>query len=162
MFGDGGTHGKPVSSNHIPRFQPSRATTLTDDDGRSGTFSAHLLRIKGELFLDFFPEKPDLKENPFYQAHLLPVHTFAHVKQIEPTLQMSFPAPDWLKKLIERDPGAIQHEIIEGQIILSASTEELQTFWVTHLATEGAFSGASNMKRQEPATPSDQPSTQAS
>lgn len=120
----------------------------TDDKGRQGAFSVHLLKIKGNLFLDFLPEEPDLKENAFYQAHLLPVHTFAHVKQIEPTLQMRFPDPEWLKKLVKEKPGAIRHERIEKEIILTAGTKELQAFWLRHLETEGAFGDASNMKRQ--------------
>ena len=120
----------------------------TDDTGKLGTFDAHLLKIEGFLFIDVFPTKPDLKENDFYQSHLLSVHTFVYVKQIEPTLQLSFPNPDWLKDLLKEDPGAIEHEMINSEIVLSAPTEKLQAFWLKHLDKEGAFDDFSNMKRQ--------------
>ena len=94
----------------------------TDDKGKQGAFSARLLKVKGKLFLDFFPEEPDLKENGFYQFHLLPVHTFAYVKQIEPTLQMAFPDSDWLEDYLADNPEAIRHEKIENEIILTAAT----------------------------------------
>ena len=129
----------------------------TDEKGRQGVFSAHLLKIKENLFLDFFPEEPGLKMNGFYQFHLLPVHTFVHVKQIEPILQMSFPDPGWLKKHISADPGAIAHEKIEKEIILTAATKELQSFWLKHIDAEGAFGDPSNMKRMEKTAPEEQP-----
>jgi hypothetical protein len=128
-----------------------------DDKGKLGTFSAHLANIKGNLFLDFFPDDLYLKENEFYRFNLLPVHTFAYVKQIEPTLQMSFPNPEWIKKFLNKNPGAIRHEQIESEIILTASTEELQAFWVKHLDTEGAFEEPSVMKRVLTDAPDEQP-----
>jgi len=130
----------------------------TDGQGKQGTFSAHLSKIEGHLFLDFFPEEPDTDKNDFYQFHLLPVHTFAHVKQIEPTLQMRFPDPDWLEELLEENPNAIRHEIVEDVgLLLTASTQELQAFWLKHLTTEDAFGDFSNMKRGEPGLPEEQP-----
>jgi len=132
-----------------------------DDKGKQGAFSAHLLRIKGELFLDFFPEEPDLKENDFYQFHLLPVHTFVHVKQIEPTLQMAFPDSDWLKKHLAEHPGAIRHEKIEDEIILTAATKDLQAFWLKHLDAEGVFGHPSDMKRQKEVIREKQPNKSA-
>lgn len=85
----------------------------TDEAGKRGRFSAHLVKIDGNLFLDFFPEERDVKENDFYEVHFIPAHSFAHVKQIEPTLQMRFPDPDWLEKLVTENPGAIQHGTID-------------------------------------------------
>lgn len=100
------------------------------------------------MFLDLFPNDPGLKQNDFYQFHFLSVHTFAHVKQIKPTLQMSFPNPGWLKKLVAENPEAIRHEKIDGEVVLTASTKELQAFWIKHLETKGAFGEPSNMNRK--------------
>ena len=121
----------------------------TDDKGKAGTFVVHLLKIKGKMFLDLFPSEPDLKENLFYQVHLLPVHSFMYVKQIKPTLQMSMADGNWLEKLIEANPGAIRHEKIEDRIVLTASTKELQAFFLKHLATEDAFGELCDMKRRQ-------------
>jgi len=121
----------------------------TGKDGKTGTFVVHLLKIKGKMFLDLFPSEPDWKETAFYQLHLLPVHSFIYVKQVKPTLQMSMPDGGWLEKLIEGSPGAIRHEKIEDRIVLTASTKELQAFFLKHLATEDAFGELCDMKRRQ-------------
>jgi len=133
----------------------------TDDTGAQGTFNVRLLNIEGNLFLDFFPAELDLKENAFYVFHLLPVHTFVRVKQIEPTLQMSSPDLDWLKKHIAADPGAIRHEKLGDEIILTAAVKDLQAFWLKHLDTEGAFGDPIDLKRKKRPVPEKQPSKSA-
>ncbi len=135
----------------------SYTLVYTDDKGRQGRFRAHLAKLNGKLFLDLFPEEPELKENDLYKFHLLPVHTFLYVKQITPTLQMSFPDPDWLKKFIADNPKAIRHDKIDGEIILTASTKDLQAFWLKYLKTEGVFGDASNMKRETSTIADQQP-----
>ena len=124
-----------------------------EEDGEQSILVARLLEIKGKMFLDFFPTELDRQEGVFYQLHILPVHSFAYVKQIEPTLQISFPSSDWLQELLEKNPDAIRHEVLgKDDIILSASTEALQTFWLAHLDTEGAFAELSDLQRKHTST----------
>ena len=124
-----------------------------EEDGEQSILVARLLEIKGKMFLDFFPTESDRQEGVFYQLHVLPVHSFAYVKQIEPTLQISFPSSDWLQELLEKNPDAIRHEVLgKDDIILSASTEALQTFWLAHLDTEDAFDELSNLQRKQAST----------
>lgn len=120
----------------------------TDEEGKQGEFEVHLLKVKGRLFLDLFPEAPDLKENEFYQIHLLPVHTFMLVKQIEPTLQMATLSPDWIVDFLARHPRAIRHEKVEDGILLTAQSKKLQAFVIKHEKTEDAFGGLSNLTRK--------------
>ena len=130
--------------------QRYRCAVYVDEDEK-GLLEAHLLTIKGKMFLDFFPTEPDdWPSGIFYKLHLLPVHTFAFVKQIEPTLQISFPNMDWLQELLEKNPDAIRHEKRgKHDIILSASTEVLQTFWLAHIDTEGAFDKPIDLQRRQ-------------
>ena len=124
-----------------------------EEDGEQSILVARLLEIKGKVFLDFFPTELDRQEGVFYQLHILPVHSFAYVKQIEPTLQISFPSSDWLQELLEKNPDAIRHEVLgKDDIVLSASTEALQTFWLAHLDTEGAFAELSDLQRKQTST----------
>ncbi len=116
--------------------------------GQSGTFDVHLFKIEGELFLDLFPKPPELPLNDFFKSHLFPVHTFAHIKQIEPTLQMRFPDPDWIQKLVTERPKEIRYEKIDRELVVTASTKEMQAFWLKHLDTEKAFGKLSNMQRK--------------
>jgi hypothetical protein len=121
--------------------------TYTDESGASGTFTAHLLKLDGDLYLDLFPEDPELKENDFYKMHIVAVHTFMRVKQISPQLQMAFMDYDWLDKLLEKTPEALKHEREENRVIVTASTKELQAFLRKYSKAEGFWGGFLDMKR---------------
>lgn len=120
----------------------------TDNDGNPGEFVAHLAKIEGRLFLDLYPEAPDLKENDFYKMHLIPVHTFLLVSQIGPTLKMAVMDPDWMKKYLEEHPDALPHQLRDKAVILTASTEELQAFVLAHLKDEDMFGKPSDIPRK--------------
>ena len=139
----------------------SYALLHTDDKGRQGRFSAHLAKIGGKLFLDLFPDDPGPEENEWYTYHLLPLHSFLQVVQIEPILQMRCPDLDWLERYIATNPDAIRHEKIDDEIILTASTKELQSFWLKHLDTEGAFGDPSDMRRTASTITGKPPNTDA-
>lgn len=129
------------------------ALVYTDNEKRQGRFKAHLARLDGKLFLDLYPEEMDSKTNGLYLFHLMPVHTFMYVEQINPTLRMSYPSSDWLEKLLKTNPDAIRYESVDGEIILTADSKELQAFWLRHLGTEGAFGEQSNMECKQPGAP---------
>ena len=120
----------------------------TEEDGRKGEFKAHLLKIEGKTFLDLTPIRPALSQNDFYKAHFLTLHTFVQVSQTAPTVQISYLEPEWLKKIIAENPNAIRHEKIGDEILLTASTKELQKFLLKHLNTEGAFAKPISVRRK--------------
>lgn len=111
----------------------------TDEDGKTGEFTARLLKVEGKTFLDLTPIKPALSQNDFYQEHFVATHTFALISQTAPTVQISFFEPKWLKKLLAENPNAIRHEKLGDEILLTDSPKKLQKFLLAHLNTEGAF-----------------------
>jgi hypothetical protein len=130
----------------------------TDEKGKEGQFVATLGKLNDMLFLDLFPESPELETNDFYKIHLLAVHTFIKIEQIEPTLQMRTMDPDKMKNILEKDPNLIRHETLEDQdskIVLTASTEELQQFMIKHANDEGLFGEPSDLKRLKPKEPNE-------
>ncbi len=113
---------------------------FTDENGATGTFVAHLLKLDDKLFLDLFPAEVDAGTvNTFHYFHMVPVHTFAHVRQTAPDLILLLPNPEWLEKLLEEKPEAIRHDVSGGGFLLTATTSELQAFWLEHLGTEDAY-----------------------
>lgn len=125
----------------------------TDKEGKEGRFIATLGRLNSMLFLDLFPESPELETNDFYKIHLLAIHTFMRIEQIEPTLQMRAMDPDKMEDMLENDPNLIKHEVLkdqESKIVLTASTKDLQQFMVEHASDEGLFGEVSELKRLEP------------
>lgn len=119
-----------------------------DKDARKGEFVVHLLKVDDRRFLDLYPVSPDLKENDFYKGHLLPVHTFMRVEQIEPTFQMAILKLDWLKKFLQENPGAIRHEKVDDSILLTADPKELQGFLMMHEKTADAWEECDSMSRR--------------
>ena len=126
----------------------------TEEDGKTGRFEAHLLKLGNTRFLDFFPDEAGIEEmnrSGFYKVHLLRTHSFLKVTRIEPALQMAPLDLKWLREFLGKNPKAIRHHKIgegdETQIVLTDSTAELRKFVEDHLKTEGAFGDAINLKR---------------
>jgi len=119
-----------------------------DEKGKKGEFVVHLLKVGNRKFLDLYPADPDLNQNDFYKCHLLPVHTFIRVQQIEPTLQMAMLKPDWIKKILRKNPGAIHHETVDDSILLTAQPKEMQAFLIKHDNTPDAWNECSPLTRR--------------
>jgi hypothetical protein len=133
----------------------------TENDGKTGHFEAHLLKLGHTRFLDLFPDESGLEEmarSGFYKVHLLRTHSFLQVTRIEPSLQMAPLDLKWLREFLGKHPKAIRHHKIgegdEAQMVLTASTPELRKFVEKHLKTEGAFGEPINLKRKQSETKS--------
>jgi len=122
-------------------------------DGKEGRFEAHLLKLEDTMFLDIFPDNEMLEEmQDFYKFHILPVHTFMKVEQIEPNLQLRMMDPDKVSKMLEADPNLLRHEVRDDGsiIVLTAPTKQLQEFMVQHTNAEGIFGDAMELTRLQP------------
>ena len=101
-----------------------------------GRFKAHLVKIKGMMFLDLYPDSEHINDlDDFYKLHLLAVHTFMKVDSIEPSLRLRIIDYDEVTDILEDDPDAIKHEVVDERIVLTATTEQLQEFVVEHVDT---------------------------
>lgn len=99
---------------------------------KEGRFEAHLLELEGNMYLDLYPDSNESLENmnELYKMHLISAHTFLKVEQTEPNLQLRWVFVD---DILKKDPNLLQHEKVnKDQIILTASTEELQKFVIEH------------------------------
>ena len=123
----------------------------TDENGRKGEFSARLVRVEDKIFLDIVPIKPSFTQSDFYRGHFFATHTFVHVVQIEPTVQLAVLEPRWLKDKLAENPEAIRHETINGEIILTSQPKETQKFLLANLNTRQAFSQPLELTRKKSA-----------
>ena len=107
----------------------------SDDEGKKGSFVVHLVKLENGLFLDVLPsqfpseqqdwEKMKWAYNFFF---FVSAHTFIKIDSIEPQLKMRRTINDEMKELFKEEPNAVKHELVEDEIILTASTKELQAF----------------------------------
>ncbi len=111
----------------------------TNEEGIPAEFTLHLVRIDSLLFFDVFPDEPDLGGNEFYEIHFLPVHSFVRVVQTDPEFLLATINSDWLDDYVQEHPGQIAGQDTEGELVLTAQTEDLQRFLIKMASTEGAF-----------------------
>ncbi len=120
-----------------------------DSDGRKGAFLVHLVEVSGVRYLDFFPEAETLQANELYKTHIIPAHSFLRVEQIGPELRMLPLNVRWVENFLQRNPGALRHEKVNGGIILTARPKELQAFLAQHGTTAWAFDEAIILARRQ-------------
>ena len=104
----------------------------------SAIFQLHLVKLDGNIFLDFFPEDGNIK-NDLFTNHLMPVHTFAKL-EIEDEIKITWFDSDWLQKLFEQNKIRMRHEKNNDTILLTAKPEELQKFIIKYAHDEKAYS----------------------
>jgi len=73
------------------------------------------------------------------EHHFLPVHMITKMTLIRDTLRLASLEADWLSKMIAEKKIHIQHVKRNDEIILTASTQELQNFITTIGGNEQAF-----------------------
>jgi len=137
----------PVSWQCTQSGERAYRIVYTDEKGRRGEFSAHLMAIDGKRFLDLFPLPPPEPLNSFYTDHWIAGHTFARVVTVGKTLELAVLDQEWLKRFLREAPRAIRHEVVGDDIVLTAPTKELQRFLLAHLDTAGAFRPTLSLRR---------------
>lgn len=96
------------------------------------------------LDLTFFrlTETDDLTD-----VHLFPVHTFSRVQAGGDELSIEFFKSDWISELIEANRVRIKHEKVDDQVLITASTRELQQFVEKYGDDDEAFDDPIQLKR---------------
>jgi hypothetical protein len=139
-----------VSFAFEPGTEKEYKLIVTERDGeqeRSGEFEAHLVRLGGSGFLDFFP-KGIREGDEFYRIHFLRGHSIARVEIGEDSMQVAFFSASWLKARIEEKTIDTPHEKADGSLLLTGATEEVQELVFLHADDEGAFADSLTLERQ--------------
>lgn len=150
---------EPKMTWHFERIaEPQNAYKLvfTGEDGLKGSFVARLVKLKDRLFMDIYPDKipwdledPNESEWPYNSLFLIPTHTFVKVDSLGPRLKLRLMLESQLKKLIEENPDAIAHIVVEDRPVLTASTKELQAFVLKYADGDKLFTDAVALERRQ-------------
>ena len=115
------------------------------DDGTPGTlgiFETHLFKLGNNYFFDFYPgENQELEKeiNTLMTLHLIPAHTFAKVEISKDTIKIFQFDIEHLEDLLENGKIRIRHVRPDKDIILTATTEELQEFFIKYAEDKEAY-----------------------
>src|SRR6185436_19568254 len=132
---------------------------ITDNEGKTGEFEAHLLKLDQHLFLDLTPHevKTDPSQTDMVNWSLVAGHLLVGVYQIDRTFKMAFLDVKWLENFLKANPSAVAHRMTRNQLVLTAGTRQLQQFVLAHLGEKELFESADDASEME--RKSDQPST---
>jgi hypothetical protein len=124
----------------------------TDEAGRKATFDVRLVKLKERRFLDLYLTQvndDDLKLNDLARFSLAPAHLILKVEQIEPALKIAVMNPEWMKEFLKKHPDAIAHRLVlDGSVVLTASTSELQKFVLEHVDDNDFFADPIELRRK--------------
>ena len=121
-------------------------TLICDESGATARFQAVLAEIDGVRFMDLFPEEPG-NDNGFYRDHLMRVHSVLKLERMADTLSVSDFDAEWLSTMAADKKLTIPHVSLDGAVLLTASTEELQAFVRKYAKTPEAFSEPVRLRR---------------
>lgn len=124
---------KGIDSTHYSVLDINKTDTV-QLIGRLGKLGDH-------YFLDMTIDPDDKKVHDLLGAYIFPVHIFFKVSFENDQLNMNAFAfsSDWLEKLIKERRIRIKHEFENDQVLLTASTEELQKFVIKYADEPKAF-----------------------
>lgn len=123
--------------------------TYTDDNGKSGAFTARLFKLGDKTFLDIEPLRPQRNVNGFYSGHLLSMHTVYVISMDGKKGRLGFLDPEYLKATFEKDPDALSHTVVDEEIVLTATTEKLKAFLISIATKPDAFVMSEAIERKK-------------
>jgi hypothetical protein len=137
--------------------EPKNAYKLifTDEDGKKGSFVAHMIKLENRLFLDIFPselpwepEDPNKMDWPYNSLFLIPAHTFVKIDSIEPRLKLRLTSESKMEELLKENPSAVEHTFVGDRIVLTASTKKLQAFVLKYADDKRVFTDEVTLSRK--------------
>jgi hypothetical protein len=114
-------------------------TLMSDQGGSEARFAAALFQVGGAAFLDIYPEAPET-ENTFYMDHLLRVHNILRVQMDADTLWVQDFDAEWLQNALTKKQVRLANVLLDGAILLTGSTNELQSFVTKYAKSRDAYS----------------------
>lgn len=128
---------------------------VMNDEGEKSRFRVHLIQIRNNYFVDFFPEpegSDDLCKTELfdrYGPHFIAAHTFYKVEFLDDQLKLSGLDSTWLQKELEREPSLLTVENLgRNEWLITSSTEKIQAFLEVYGNDTDAFSNVSTFLRK--------------
>ena len=154
------------------------AYTMICDDGVPATFSAHLVRLGGSLYMDTILESGENEPesgrlgNLLFASHLVTGHMLWRIQVRGNVLRLAWLDEDRLREALDQGAVSVAHERQKGEegedltivpptIILTASTAELQDF-VLKAGDKLFTEDMGELHRKHPSPPKAKPSLRRS
>src|SRR5262249_26548392 len=114
-------------------------TIVSDQGGSEARFEGVLFQTGGAAFLDIYPEAPET-EDTFYMDHLLRVHNILKVEMEADSLWVQDFDAEWLQDALNKKTVRLANVPLDGAILLTGTTNELQSFVTKYAKSKEAYS----------------------
>ncbi len=114
----------------------------------SGEFEARLVRLGSTYFLDIYPQSNE-KGSEFYRLHFARAHTFARLEIREDSIQLEFMSASWLKARMDDKSVDTPCANVDGALLLTGTTEEVQELVSFHASDDEAFTDPVVLEKQK-------------
>ena len=149
LFGTWTDEDNRESWTFVHNDDSSYLLTYTDEDGRTGAFTARLFKIANKSFLDIEPLRPPARGNGFYNEHLLSMHSVYLISIEGRKGHFGFLDPEFLETALAKDPTALSHAFVDDELVLTATTEQLKAFLLVCANKPGAFVMSETIERRK-------------
>ncbi|MBX2817935.1 MAG: hypothetical protein KTR24_18150 [Saprospiraceae bacterium] len=102
----------------------------------------HLTKIEEQLFIDFSPshlKNPVMHENARFAMNYISGHTFAKIEFVDEKMILHPLNSTFIEELLKQKRIRLKHEVINSNIVLTASTEEIRAFIKRYLGDPNLF-----------------------
>ena len=121
----------------------------TVENNKTNCYETYRFRLKQHAFLDL--------RTTNRMDDQLPLHYLLKIEKTGSMLQVKVLNFDWIAKLLEKNPKALRHVLVpnepgntnNNQLVLTASTTELQKFILKHINDTNTFGDATELTRWE-------------
>lgn len=107
----------------------------TDENGETALYDAAVFKLDGRTFLDIAP----IRKRDAYGGNLVAAHTAVEIVVEDERIRMFYLDPLWLKETIRKEGVAVRHTFIDGEVLLTDTTDKLQALLRMGMNAPGAF-----------------------
>jgi hypothetical protein len=91
-----------------------------------------------------------------FAMHLLSTHSFWRISLEDSALRLEILNREALTKMIDEDPNLLEHQDVEGRLVLSGPTEQLRSFLAGYTDANDLWKEGVNLERCRPLYSKDQ------
>ena len=118
------------------------------DSEETFIYDTHLVKLGKFLFLDLFPDERIIEEYED-EIHMVPTHSIWRIWIEKDVMRLAWLDNEWFEEMIDGNKINIAHVRLEGRVVLTAPTNELQKFVLKYAEDTDAFPEVDEYHRQK-------------